>query len=469
MASKGGTQDATRDEEGKQLSVLVVDDEDDFRRMCELSVASLGHRVETVSSAAEAFDRLGSGSPDVVLLDILMSETSGLQALREIKETSPDVEVIVMSGHASVPWAVEAMRGGAADYLVKPFDAQALGRALAVAERMGGLVRENTRLRRELDDAGAVPLIGRSRAMTALRRMVRKLASSDVSVLIVGESGTGKEVAARAICRGSIRRDRPFVPVDCGSIAQGLIESELFGHKKGAFTGADRDREGLIGSADGGTLFLDEIGEMSAEAQVRLLRVLETGEVRPVGSSEARHVDVRVIAATNRDLENEESFRRDLFFRLNVVALRMPALRERIEDVPLLAEHFFGKLRSAGSTCERFSAEAMSALESYGWPGNVRELGNAVERCGALATGLAIELGDLPPAVVSSSGGDRGGLRTLQEIRRTAIERTLEAVDNDRKKAATILGIDRSTLYRSMKQFNLTPPPKSARREDAGF
>ncbi len=463
MAEEDSTQDATQNEKGRQLSVLVVDDENDFRRMCELSVASLGHRVETVSSAAEAFGRVGSGSYDVVLLDILMPETSGLQALREIKGENPDVEVIVMSGHASVPWAVEAMRGGAADYLVKPFDTQALGRALAVAERMGGLVRENTRLRRELGDAGAVPLIGRSRAMTALRRMVRKLASSDVSVLVVGESGTGKEVAARAIHRGSVRRDRPFVPVDCGAIVQGLIESELFGHKKGAFTGADRDREGLIGSADSGTLFLDEIGEMPAEAQVRLLRVLETGEVRPVGSSEARRVDVRVVAATNRDLENDESFRRDLFFRLNVVALRMPALRERIEDVPLLAEHFLDKLRSAGSTCERFSAEAMSALETYGWPGNVRELENAVERCGALATGLVIELVDLPPGVVSS-GGDRGGLGTLLEIRRRAIERTLDAVGHDRKKAASILGIDRSTLYRNMKQLGLTPPPKEGRR-----
>ncbi|MHC4252364.1 MAG: sigma-54 interaction domain-containing protein [Planctomycetota bacterium] len=304
--------------------------------------------------------------------------------------------------------------------------------------------------------------------MTALRRMVRKLASSDVSVLVVGESGTGKEVVARAIHRGSVRRERPFVPVDCGSIAQGLIESELFGHRKGAFTGADRDREGLIGSADGGTLFLDEIGEMPAEAQVRLLRVLETGEVRPVGSSEARRVDVRVIAATHRDLENAEGFRRDLFFRLNVVALKMPPLRERLEDIPLLAEHFLGKLRNAGSTCERFSAEAMSALEAYGWPGNVRELENAVERCGALTTGLVIELRDLPPAVVSSAKGESGGLRTLQDIRRRAIERTLEAVGHDRKKAAAILGIDRSTLYRNMKQLGLAAPRKDAPDEGAG-
>ncbi len=457
-----GSGKASRGERDGRLSVLVVDDEDDFRRTCELSVASLGHDVESVPSAAEAIERLGSEKFDVVLLDILMPETSGLQALREIKEGGQHVEVVVMSGHASVPWAVEAMRSGAADYLVKPFDTQALGRALAVAERTGGLIRENTRLRRELGDTGGMPLVGRSRVMTALRRMVRKLASSDVSVLVVGESGTGKEVVARAIHRGSVRRDTPFVPVDCGAIVQSLLESELFGHKKGAFTGADRDREGLIGSADGGTLFLDEIGEMPGEAQVRLLRFLETGEVRPVGASESRRVDVRVIAATNRDLETEESFRRDLFFRLNVVTLTVPALRERREDIPLLGEHFLERLRGAGSTCERFSAEAMSALEAYGWPGNVRELENAVERCGALSTGLVIEIKDLPPAVVSSGGDARHGLRTLHELRREAIERTLDAVGHDRQRAADVLDIDRSTLYRNMKQLGLTAPRKRA-------
>jgi DNA-binding NtrC family response regulator len=250
------------------------------------------------------------------------------------------------------------------------------------------------------------------------------------------------------------------VPVDCGAIAQSLIESELFGHVKGAFTGAERDREGLIASADGGTLFLDEIGEMPPEAQVRLLRVLETGYVRPVGSSEPLHVDVRVIAATNRDLEAENTFRRDLFFRLNVVTLRMPTLRERPEDIHLLAEHFLRRLRQGGSTCERFSAEAMGALESYGWPGNVRELENAVERCGALATGLVIGVEDLPPATLVSRPAGNAELKTLRDIRRDAIERTLAAVGYDRRRAASVLGIDRSTLYRNMKEFGLTAPRK---------
>jgi len=468
MPDDDTARDAAPEGEDGRLSVLVVDDDDDFRRTCELSVASLGHDVEAASSAAEAMERLGAGSIDVALLDILMPETSGLQVLHEIKQSFPDVEVVVMSGHASVPWAVGAMRSGAADYLVKPFDAQTLGRALAAAKRMGGLLRENTRLRMELDDAVGMPLLGRSRMVVALRRMVRKLNSSDVTVLIVGESGTGKEVTARAIHRGSSRRERPFVPVDCGAIARGLVESELFGHTKGAFTGADREREGLIRSADGGTLFLDEIGDMPLEAQVRLLRVLETGEVRPVGSAETRRVSVRVIAATRRDLEGEESFRQDLLFRLNVVTLAMPTLRERRDDIPVLARHFLKGVRDTGSTCERFSAEAMSALEAYSWPGNVRELRNAVERCGALATGLVIELADLPPAIVSASGSSPEDPKTLREIKRAAIKRTLEEVGNDRKRAAAILGIDRSTLYRNMKQLGLTAWPKKARREDAG-
>jgi two-component system response regulator HydG len=300
--------------------------------------------------------------------------------------------------------------------------------------------------------------------MGDLRRLIRKVAASDISVLILGESGTGKEVAARAIHVASTRHDKTFVAVDCGAIAETLIESELFGHVKGAFTGAERDREGLIAAADGGTLFLDEIGEMPAEAQVRLLRVLENGEVRPVGASQTRQVNVRVLAATNRDLETDEGFRRDLFFRLNVVTVRLPPLRERSEDVPLLADHFLTKHRHAGSTCERFSAEAMNILERYAWPGNVRELENMVERCCALSTGLAVQRPDLPPAILAGTGLDSGGgLHTLDEIKKEAIERTLEAVEYDRGKAADALGIDRSTLYRNMKQYKISTPSTKKR------
>ncbi len=447
-----------------KLAILIVDDDSDFRRTCELLVASFGHLVEASSSAEEALEFLGERPFDVVLLDILMPETSGLHALHEMRSGFPETQVVMMSGHTSVPWTVEAIRGGAADFLVKPFDAEALRRSLAIAARTGGLVRENSRLRRALDDPVGTPLIGRSRAMTSLRRMVRKVASSDVSVLITGESGTGKEVVAHAIHWASARRNKPFAPVDCASIVRGLIESELFGHVKGAFTGADRDREGLVGSADGGTLFLDEIGEMPPEVQVRLLRVLEGGEFRPVGSTETRRADVRIIAATNRDLENEESFRRDLFYRLDVVSIKVPALAERREDIPLLAEHFLGRHRRAGSTCERFSARAMGALESYSWPGNVRELENSVERCCVLASGLVIEPDDLPKEVASARGG-RGPLRTLKEVRREAIEKTLEAVDYDRTKAAKVLGVDRSTLYRNMREFGMEGPKWAGKRK----
>ena len=440
------------------VRILVVDDDDDFRQTCVLTNQSFGYEAVGASSADEAMGLLASKTFDVVLLDILMPDTSGLQALRDIRAEFAEVEVVMMSGHASVPWAVDAMRAGATDYLVKPFEADALRRALAVATRTGGLVRENRRLRRALElDQGPVTLVGHAKPMVELRRLVRKVASSDVSVLLQGESGTGKEVVARAIHWGSARRDKPFGPVDCGAIAPGLIESELFGHVKGAFTGADRDREGLIGSADGGTLFLDEIGEMPPEAQVRLLRVLENAEFRPVGATQARHVDVRVIAAANHDLEEKKSFRRDLYFRLNVVTIRVPPLRERREDISLLAEHFLERHRRAGSTCEGFAPDAMSTLEAHSWPGNVRELENVVERCCTLATGLAITRADLPEET-RTSGGGAPGLRTLQEIRKDAIVRTLQAVANDRGRAAEILGINRSTLYRNMRELGLTAP-----------
>jgi two-component system response regulator HydG len=444
--------------EERAVRVLVVDDDDDFRQTCVLTNQSFGYETIGASSADEAMGLLTSRTFDVVLLDILMPDTSGLQALRDIKAEFADVEVVMMSGHASVPWAVDAMRAGATDYLVKPFEAEALKRALSVATRTGGLVRENRRLRRALElDQGPVTLVGCAKPMIELRRLLRKVASSDVSVLLQGESGTGKEVVARAIHWGSARREKPFVPVDCGAIAAGLIESELFGHVRGAFTGADRDREGLIGFADGGTLFLDEIGEMPPEAQVRLLRVLENAEFRPVGATQARHVNVRVIAAANHDLDKKKSFRRDLFFRLNVVTVRVPPLRERREDISLLAEHFLGRHRRAGSTCEGFAADAMATLEAYSWPGNVRQLENVVERCCTLATGLAITRADLPEDVRAPAGG-APGLRTLQEIRKDAIVRTLQAVGNDRGGAAKILGINRSTLYRNMRELGLTAP-----------
>ena len=449
-----------------QLSVLVVDDEEDFRRACAMAARSFGHAVETAASAEEAMERLSAAPADVVLLDILMPETSGLQAVREIKAQFPEAEVIMMSGHASVDWAVEAMRAGAADYLVKPFEAGALRRSLEVAARAGSLVRENRRLRRALDlPLGPETIAGRSKPVQELRRLVRKVAASDVTVLLLGESGTGKEVVARAIHQASARSERPFVPVDCAAIAPGLIESELFGHVKGAFTGADRDSVGLIGSADGGVLLLDEVGEMPPEAQVRLLRVIEEKELRPVGAAGPRRVDVRVIAATNRDIERDETFRRDLYFRLNVVSITVPPLRQRREDIPLLAEHFIAQHRRAGSTCERLSPGAMSALEAYAWPGNVRELENVIERCCTLAAGLAVELADLPPAIREAAAAD-GGLRTLAETRREAIARTLDAVGNDRAKAAAILGVDRSTLYRNMRELGLTVPRK--RRSKSG-
>lgn len=460
----------------EDMSIIVVDDEADFRRTCAMSLADSGCRALEAPSAAEALSMLEREHVDVALVDVLMPEMNGLQLLRELKECHPELEVIIMSASASVPWAVEAVKSGAADYLLKPFSREDLLRALEVARRAAGLSSENRRLRQALElPQGPARLLGNSSAMRELRRNIRKVAATDVNVLIIGESGTGKELVARALHEAGTRREGPFVAVNCGALPRELVESELFGHERGAFTGAQSLKEGLFEAANGGTIFLDEISSMHPETQVHLLRVLETGEVRRLGSTQTKLVNVRVLAAATSDLQSEESFRRDLFYRLSVVTIRLQPLRGRKEDIPALVEYFLAGHGRAGSVCGRFSPEAMAVLEAHDWPGNVRELENVIERCCTLATGPVIRKRDLPASVTSSSPeavaagqGSRHGadepsgpavrLGTLDEVKREAILRTLEAVGHDRARAAEILGIDRSTLYRAIKHYGLSSP-----------
>ncbi len=438
----------------RKFSVLIVDDEKDLRRTCAQAVESLGWRAETASGGDEALSKLVVEPVDVVLVDQYMPGTDGMEVLRRIRAELPAVEVVMMTGRGTVRLAVEALKSGAVHFLEKPFGRERLAEILSPIARRRMLEEENRNLREMLARVyGPEGLVGGSGAMADVRRLIVKVAKGTVGVLIQGESGTGKELVARAIHALSERNAGPFVAVNCGAIAQSLIESELFGHVKGAFTGADRDSLGLFAAADGGTLLLDEVSEMPPEAQVKLLRVIETGTVRPVGSTEERAVSVRVLAATNRDLLDEiekGGFRKDLYYRLNIVRIKLPPLRARPEDVPLLARHFL----SRRSSVLRVTSAAMSALEGYGWPGNVRELENVVERACVLASGDEIGLDELPAHIRVRRGRTRSGrIVPLDELQRQAIRDALEVTAGDRSKAARLLGINRTTLYRKLKRF----------------
>ncbi len=438
----------------RKFSVLIVDDEKDMRRTCAQVVESLGWSAETASGGDEALSKLAMEPVDVVLLDQYMPGTDGMEVLRRIRAELPGVEVVMMTGRGTVRLAVEALRSGAVHFLEKPFGRERLEEILSPIANRSMLEEENCNLREMLARVyGPEGLVGASAGMAEVRRLIVKVARGKVGVLIQGESGTGKELVARGIHALSGRSSGPFVPVNCGAIPQSLIESELFGHLKGAFTGADRDATGLFRAADGGTVLLDEISEMPVEAQVKLLRVIETGVVRPVGSSEEKAVDVRVLAATNRELLDElegGGFRKDLYYRLNVVTIKLPPLRARPEDIPLLVRHFLSQRPSA----PRLTDEGMSALEGYAWPGNVRELENVVERACVLASGDEIGLEELPSHVRECRGQKRSGkVMPLDELEREAIQAALEATNGDRSKAARLLGVNRTTLYRKLKKY----------------
>jgi DNA-binding NtrC family response regulator len=438
--------------------VLVADDERNLREVLVRELVRRGHEVEAAADGEEALARLGDGLFDVLVLDMRMPRREGLDVLRAVGGQPDAPQVIVMTGFQDVATAVEAMKLGAYDYLTKPARIEELDVLIRKAAEKGQLLRDNRALRAHAEAEPAGEILTRSPRMQEVLRIVERVAPTDSTVLVLGESGTGKELVARAIHQRSPRAGRPFVPIHCGALPREVLESELFGHEKGAFTGAVSAKPGLIELADGGTLFLDEIGETEPDSQVKLLRILETGTFFRVGGTRARRVDVRVVAATNRDLGEAmraRQFRPDLFYRINTITVSLPPLRERPEDVALLARHFLDSYGAYG--VRRLSAAALAALERYEWPGNVRELQHAIERAVILARGEEIQPEDLPPEVAGAPGGTAPVAGTLEAMERAHIVATLRRVGGHRGKAAALLGIDPKTLYRKILGYRIAP------------
>jgi len=441
--------------------IFVVDDDTSSRELLSRILAGEGHHVTALSDGHEALQRLAAdGPPDLVVSDIRMGEVDGLQLTDALRERAPDTPVLLVTAFGNIDGAVEAIRRGAFDYVSKPYDVDGIKMVVARALDQRRLAVENRSLRRDLRDKYRLEnVVGRSEAMLQVYKTAARVAAADATVLIQGESGTGKELVARAIHTASPRAQRPFVAVDCGAIAEGVLESELFGHARGAFTGAQAMRRGLFEEANQGTLFLDEIGGVGQNLQARLLRALQEGTIRRVGTNETIAVDVRVVAASNRNLEQaakEGRFREDLFYRLNVVTIRIPPLRDRREDIPLLAEHFAAK-HGRPEEGAAISPAARDLLVAYDWPGNVRELENVIARALALNPSGVVTPEDLPDhvrgarpaaaslAVVAGAAQERP---TLAELERRYAAQVLQETGGNKTRAAEILGIDRKTLYR---------------------
>ncbi len=447
--------------------ILVVDDDDALRESLELVLAAEGYGVASVASAQAALAAIEQAPFEVVLCDLRMPGMDGMELLPQLVRRLPGVAVILMSAYGSADLAVEAVRRGAYDYLAKPFQPSEVVLTIRKARERERLRLANQILRRDLQRArGERPIVAASQTMIEVLEVLERAAEFKATVLLTGESGTGKEVLARAIHAQSGRRAEAFVAVNCGAIPETLLESELFGHAKGAFTGADRARRGLFMEADGGTLFLDEIGELPPSLQVKLLRVLQEEEVRPLGESKSLHVDARVIAATSRDLEQDVAdgrFRADLFYRLNVVRIRVPALRERREDIPVLVDHFLERFRLALAKPVRGIADdALDRLVAYAWPGNVRELENVIERAIILAEGDRIGLRELPTSVISperapgrSAAGDLSLRRARKALEADLIQRALRATGSNRTHAARLLEISHRALLYKIKEYGI--------------
>ena len=447
--------------------VLVVDDEQSMREFLTICLRRAGHEVQVADSGVAAIAALRASPVDVVVSDLRMpGELDGLGLLHAIKKAAFDCDVVMVTAYATADTAIAAMKQGAYDYLTKPFKIDEISAVIGRAMEKRQLVAENLALREQV--AGRVRLarlLGKSRAMQQVFALIGKIHSTRTSVLVTGESGTGKELVARALHSEGNRQKAAFIAVNCGAIPEELMESELFGHKKGSFTGAVADKRGLFQEADGGTLFLDEIGELSLGLQVKLLRALQERRVKVVGSTDEVEVDVRVVAATNRELEEEvarSAFRADLFYRLNVIEIRIPPLRQRREDIPLLIEHFLKKFaREQDQKIDGLTPAAMKRLEEYDYPGNVRELENIIERAVALTSGPMIDVDDLPslrtrqPNVGPTTEVPDEGLdldRVLSDFERGIVQKALEKTGGVRKKAATLLGISfRSMRYRLLK------------------
>jgi two-component system response regulator AtoC len=448
--------------------ILVVDDDTVARDLLADALKREGYEVEAYASGEEAIARGREGRVDLVLTDIRMGAVDGLTVLREFKRLSQDTAIVVLTAFGSLEGAIEAIKQGAYDYLAKPFKKEEIKLVVQRSLDHCRLLRENTKFREELKNKDEwSPLVGSSPAMLEVYKLVARVSESKSTILLQGESGTGKELIARAIHANSPRRDKPFVPVNCGALPDTLLESEMFGYEKGAFTGAVGMKTGLFESANGGTLFLDEIGELGQALQVKLLRVMQDHEVRRVGGTNSIKVDVRIIAATNRDLEQlvkDGKFRDDLFYRLNVVRITLPSLVERQEDIPMLAQHFLQKWSvGAPRAVHGFHPDTMVLLKQYRWPGNVRELENAIERAVSLSHGPLLTPDDLPAGIRQAGSSEAKPdmiqtdevYLTLEEVEKRHLVRVLKETKGNKVKAAKILGIDRRTLYRMAERFGL--------------
>ena len=457
---------------GPPIRVLVVDNDVAHAEVMSESLTKVGYECDVAHSGDEAIERLEKAAYEMVVTDLVMPGTGGLELLAECKERLPDAEVILVTGHGTVESAVDAMRRGAFNYLLKPLDLKQLRAVVDNAARSQHLRRANVELRKRLDEKfGFEGVVGESKVMRGLIERLGRIAPTDASVLIQGDTGSGKELVAQAIHQNSPRKPRPFVALNCGALSENILESELFGHVKGAFTDASHDRVGKFEYADGGTLFLDEVGDMPLATQIKLLRVLESGEITRVGTNEMKRVDVRILSATNRDLEAAiaaGTFREDLYHRLKVVTVRLPRLTERREDLPLLVDHFL-KLHTKrhGKKIKSVSTAARRRLLAYDWPGNVRELKNAIESMVVVDMDGVLDLDDLPeqfggtdtevdgaPTLSGSALADLVG-KPISELEGLFIAETLKVTAGNREEAATMLGIGERTLYRKIKEYGL--------------
>jgi DNA-binding NtrC family response regulator len=446
--------------------ILIIDDDSSLRRVLEYNLQQEGYDVVTAADGASGLRLFGEQSPALVITDLKMPGMTGFQLLSAVKERAPATVVIVLTAFGAIDTAVEAMKLGAFDYLTKPFNREELKLTVKKGLQLQGLSEENRLLKEELSGrAEFKSIVGTSRAMEGVFSVVRKVADTEATVLITGESGTGKELVARAIHSGSSRRAAPFVAVNCAAIPRDLLESELFGHVKGAFTGAIRDKAGKFQLAEGGTIFLDEVGDLPLELQPKLLRVLQERVVEPLGGSSLQKIDLRIVAATNADLEKgiaEGRFRDDLYYRLSVIPLHLPPLRERVEDIGLLVRYFLVKF---GGSAVSFTKEALERLQLYAWPGNVRELENTVERLLIMREGDSIGVGDLPDKICAVAPRPEGGTLwlppggyPLEQLEREVVLEALTRCDWNQTAAARFLCIPRHTLIYRMEKYQITQP-----------
>jgi len=457
---------AFNSERGASPTILIVDDEDSTRNLCRDVITDSGLRTRVASTTEQALEILEQWPVEILITDLRVPQMGGLELLKRVRQDFPQTAVLVLTQYGTIESAVEATRLGAADYVTKPFHIPELRSKIDRMVRLLDVDQENRVLRETLRTRpGFGGLIGLSPKMQKVYRLIEKVSQHTYPVLILGESGTGKELVARSAHFSGVRRNKPFIPVDCSSLVPTLIEAELFGYVKGAFTGAMHTKQGLMEIAGSGTLFLDEIGDMPIDMQAKLLRALQEKEVRPVGSTDRVPLAARIIAATNRDLDaavRQGTFRQDLFFRLNVVQIKLPPLRERKSDIPVLVNSFLEKFSEANGKTRTISEDAMSRLMAYDWPGNIRELENAIERAIALGSGPILHAGDLPTSLQYGTGErppQNDELVPLEEMERRAILRALREAGGDKLAAARILGIGKTTLYRKLKQYQTEIEP----------